>query len=178
MSKTQKNVQLIFKIGQILSTIVYIACIVGLCGILIGAIALACGVAGIRIGGDALISIIEVNAGITINTIYTTMACGFILCAFELVLARYAIQFFKHEQAAGTPFTLQVSNELFRLGILTIVLSLTGLILATITGAIMRHFLPGVEKLALEDYSSVGLGLLFLAISQLCKLGAEKTGSQ
>ena len=80
---------------------------------------------------------------------------------------------FNHELADGEPFTLSGAKELMRLGILTIVIPLGTVIVCSIGVAIADNVYPGIDKLPIGEFSSVGLGVMMIVLSLFCRYGAE-----
>lgn len=173
MSKSLKTIQVIAKIGRILSLIVFVCTIIGMAGAIIGILTLALGVGDITIGDLTLKSIIENEAGLSMGTLYTTLACSVLLCASEGVIAKFAEIYFKREEAAGTPFTLDGAKELFRLGIISIAVSLGTYLLACICQGVMREFLNDAVSTDFSSSTSVGLGVAMMLVSVILKCATE-----
>lgn len=170
---TLKTIQVLAKIGRIISKIIFILCIVGFCCCAIGIITLAAGTGSIVIGGVTIHSIIENEAGLSLGAMYAAMAVGIVLCAAEAVLCKFAEIYFKNELKDGTPFTLRGAKELLMLGILTVAISLGAVIICSIGLGIARHFVDDIEKISLSGFGSVGLGISMIILSLFCRHGAE-----
>lgn len=173
--KTLNTIQTLAKIGKILSKIIFIFCLIGVIGSIVGIIGLAVIPDGFKIGGVTIHGIIQKNAEISMGTCYTVMAVAIVLCAGEAVLCKLAEKYFKNELAAGTPFTLDGAKELMRLGICTICIPLGTTVLSGIIYAVMRHFLSDVAETNLSNTVSIGLGVMFIIMSLVCRYGAEMT---
>lgn len=130
--KSLKTIQILAKIAKILCKIIFVCCIVAFCCCVVGIFSLILGVEYLKIGGVSLGNILHTEANVSIGTLYTTMAIGMILSAGEYVLAKFSEAYFSKEIADGTPFSISGSKELFKLGILCIVISLGALIVAEI----------------------------------------------
>ena len=171
---TLKTIQVLARIGKILSKIVFICCIVGACGCAAGIVSFALmGEAPLKLGGVTIHSMIENSAGMSIPALYAAMAVGMVFCIAEAVLSKFAEIYFKNELADGTPFTLRGARELLRLGILTIAIPLGTAVACSIGIAVADHFYPGLDKLAAGEYSSVGMGIMMIVLSLFCRYGAE-----
>lgn len=170
---TLKTIQTLAKIGKIFSKIIYICCIVGFCGCIVGIVSLAIGAETFKLGGVTIHSMIENEAGMNMPTLYASMAVGLVFCAAEAVLCKFAETYFKNELADGHPFTLRSANELMRLGILTIAIPLGAVIFCSISVSIAENVYPGIEKLSIGEFSSVGLGIMMIVLSLFCRYGAE-----
>lgn len=170
---TLKTIQTLAKIGKIFSKIIYICCIVGFCGCIVGIVSLAIGAETFKLGGVTIHSMIENEAGMNMPTLYASMAVGLVFCAAEAILCKFAETYFKNELADGHPFTLRSAKELMRLGILTIAIPLGAVIFCSIGVSIAENVYPGIEKLSIGEFSSVGLGIMMIVLSLFCRYGAE-----
>lgn len=174
MNRSLQIIQVLAKIGKIMSKIIFICCIVGFCGCIVGIMSLAIGAtATLKVGSVTLDSILQAEAHINETTLYTIMLVGMLLCAGEAVLAKFAERYFRRELADGTPFHMDGAKELFRLGILTICIPLGTLIAAEILQGILAGVLPNVETMDLKGFDSVDLGVMFMVLSLFCRHGAE-----
>lgn len=172
-TKTLHIIQTLSKIGKILCRVLFIFCIIGFAGCVVGIICMALIPGGFKIGGVTIHGLIEKNAAVSIGTAYTAMATGAVFCAGEAVLCRFAETYFRHELAAGTPFTFEGAKEMMRLGILTICIPIGTAIVAGILYAIMAAAFSNVSDIKFSDAFSVGLGVMFIVMSLICKHGAE-----
>ena len=175
---TLKTIQILSKIGRIISKIIYICCMVGFCGCIVGIVSLALGGEVFKLGDVTVYSIIENHSHMSMPTLYAAMAVGMVFCAAEAVLCKFAEHYFKNELTDGTPFTMKGAKELMRLGILTITIPLGAAIVCSIGVAIADNFFPEIEELSLDGYSSVGLGVMMIVSSLLCRYGAETSGAK
>lgn len=173
--KTLKTIQVLSKIGKILSKIAFICSLVGFCGCVAGMISLALGAETLKLGGLTLKSILQKDAATGMGTVYGAITVGLILCAGEAVLSKFAEHYFKRELADGTPFHLDGAKELFRLGILTIIIPLVSRTIAEIAYAVISRVMTDVAPLQMNESSSVTLGIMFIVMSVVCKYGAECT---
>ena len=114
MSSLDK-IQKLSKLGKILCSIVFVFCVIGIIGSVVGIAFLAAGVDAIHIGGVTLKSIVQTNSGTSIETANIYMAVAIILCSGEAVIAKFAEHYFKGELLDGTPFNMERSKELTRL---------------------------------------------------------------
>lgn len=175
MKNSLKTIQVLAQIGRVFSKIVWICCIVGVTGCLVGIASLAAGVDEIlKIGGVTIYGLIEKEAGISIGTMYASMTVGMILCLGELALALFAERYFKNELKAGTPFTFDGADEMKRLGILAICISVGTTVVAEIAYQIIDAVLQNAERMHIDDFASIGLGITFLIMSVVFRYGAER----
>lgn len=171
--KTLEIIQIISKTGKILSKIVYICCIVGICGGAVGIVGLSIGAEALKIANVTLQSILETEAGVSLGTVWASIAVGIVLCIGEFFVSRMAYRYFKNELNAGTPFTEAGAKELLHLGISVIWIPIVTSVLAQIVQGVIAQFMENVEKLSLDGNGSVMLGVMFIVISLICKYGAE-----
>ena len=170
---TLKTIQTLAKIGKVFSKIIFVCCIVGFCGCIVGIVSLALGAETFKLGGVTIHSMIENEAGMSLPTLYASMAVGLLFCGEEAVLCKFAEAYFKHELADGDPFTLRGAKELLRLGILTVAIPLGTVIVCSIGVSIADNMVPGIDKLSIGEFSSVGLGVMMIVLSLFCRYGAE-----
>ena len=174
--KTLKALQVLAKIGRILSTIVFVVCIVGAALSVLGIVCLAIIPNGIRIGGMTVQGLAAQKAGWSMSTCYLAMTQAVIFCAGEAVLAKFAERYFKNELAAGTPFTLDGAKELMRLGILAICIPIGTAIVAAIAYGIFKAVAQDATNPDFEYSTSIILGVMMVVGSLLCRHGAEVSG--
>lgn len=172
--KTLNTIQTLSGIGKVFSKIVSICCMVGFCGCVMGIFAMLVGKEAIKFGGITLHSILETEAGVSTGTIWATIVVGMILCVGEFFVSRMAYRYFTHELAAGTPFTEEGAGELLHLGISVIWIPMVTVVLAQIAQGVIAQFLENVEKLSLDGFDSVMLGVMFILMSLLCRYGASQ----
>ncbi len=171
--KSLKIIQTLSKIGKIISKIVYICCIVGVCGCVVGFIGLVCGAEAVKISGKSLEVILMQEADMTIGTLYASIFAGLFLCIGELVISKFAEGYFDKELIDGTPFTFDGAKRLFKLGLITVCVSIGAVILAEIAQGIICGIVSDAVALSLDNSDSVGLGIAFIIISVIFKHGAE-----
>lgn len=171
--KTLNVIQTLFKIAKVFSKVIYICCIVGFVGCVVGIIAMLVGAQTIKVGGVTLHSILETQAGIGEGTIWSAIVVGMVLCIGEFFVCRKAYSYFDNELKAGTPFTFDGAKELLRLGISVIWIPLVSVIVAEIGQNIIAECIQNTQKLNLDGFNSVALGVMFIVTSLLCKHGAE-----
>lgn len=174
-SKSLKTIQVLSKIGMILSKTTFVCCIIGFCGCIAGMISLAAGFEAIKIGGVTINGILQAEADVTTGTLYATMAVGMALSAGEAVVAEFAERYFKRELNDGTPFDLGGAKQMLNLGIITISVSIGSQILAAIIYAIFKATMEGVAPFDFGSAGSAAIGIMFIVTSLICRYGAELT---
>lgn len=172
MSKSLKTVQTICKVCKVLAEIAFVLFVV------IVALMLAC---GIFIGAGKMDALLSSGAlvldemlqqsGVTQEYVTAVFICMTIIIVAEAVVAKFINVYFKHELKAGTPFTFEGAKEMLRLGIITIAVPVGASLAATIVFGIMAAG-SGLDR-EFNFEISLGLGLMFLALSPLLKHGTE-----
>lgn len=170
--KTLNTIQTLSKVGKVLCRIIFVFCLVGFIGSIVGIICLACIPEGIRIGGVTIKGLIEQSAEISMGTCYASMAVAIVLCAGEAVLCKLAEHYFTKELEAGNPFTFDGAKELIRLGIWTICIPIITAVIAAVVYAVMEHVFTDVSAMDIGGSVSVGLGVMFIISGLLCRYGA------
>lgn len=171
--KSLKITQTIFKIAKIAAEIAFVCCIVGFCFCGIGIIFYALGAEAIKIGGVTLKSFLQTEVEATDGYVYLSMIAGMVFTSTEAFLAKYALGYLKGEIADGSPFTFKGSSELFKHGIITIVVSIIEVVLVGIAKSIVVKTIGDVGSFSFSGATTVGTGILFLFLSVVFKSGAE-----
>ncbi len=175
--KTLNTIQKLSKVGKVFSKIIYICCIVGICGCAVGIVAMIVGEEIVKLEGLTLHGILS-EADMSVGTIWASIAVGMILCVGEFFLSRKAYRYFENELKAGTPFTFDGAKEMLNLGISSIWIPIVSVIVAQIAQSIFALCMENVEKLSLDNFGSLALGVMFIISSLLCKYGAEREQSE
>ena len=157
--KTLNTIQTLSKVGKVLCRIIFVFCLVGFIGSIVGIICLACIPEGIRIGGVTIKGLIEQSAEISMGTCYASMAVAIVLCAGEKYLSESAI-------------FIDGAKELIRLGIWTICIPIITAVIAAVVYAVMEHVFTDVSAMDIGGSVSVGLGVMFIISGLLCRYGA------
>ena len=85
---TLKIIQTLSKIGRDFSKVVFICCLVGFGGCVIGILSLGFGGEIFKLGGITIHSVIEGHSSMSMPTIYTTMVVGtVIVCSIGVSIA-------------------------------------------------------------------------------------------
>lgn len=175
---TLNKIQNLSKLGKILSSIVFIFCLVGIIVSIVGIAFRAVGMEAVHIGGVTLKSFVQMNTGTNIDTVNIYMAVAIILCSGEAVIAKFAEHYFKGELLDGTPFNMERSKELTRLGIITISISIITKLTASIVYEIMSFILGSTDSLEIGNWGAVSIGITFIIVSFICRYGAESEKMQ
>lgn len=171
--KTLQTIQTLSKVGKILSKIIFVCCIVGVCISVVGLVSTALGVPSFKLGGITLESFLQEQAGLSQGTLCACMAAAAFLCAGEGVLSKFAVQYFERELADGTPFTLDGAKELLRLGVLSICVPTAANVAAQIVQKILAKALTDVQPADIGGTGGVGIGILLIILALVCKCGAQ-----
>lgn len=176
-TKTLHSIQVFAKIFKVLYMIGFIGCLVGFIGCIIGLAANALGHQElIKIGGVTVYGLIFDSTGLKTDAITIRIIVAMITLAIEMTICKKGADYFKHELKAGTPFTFDGAKELFRFGILNIVLACVE---SVVLGIVIAVFEDVTDKAFTMDFNgglSVGFGLVIILFSLICKYGAEQAG--
>lgn len=174
MSKTLSHILTVFKVVRIIAKVVFILCIVGGAGCLVGLFALA-------FMGNLLSNPMFAEEGLNLPTAYLGCIVGAIACAGEAVFAFMAEKYFQNVLNAGTPFTLDGAKESFRLGLASIIISVATSVVAGIASfvVILCTSAWGTDlNFDINMSVSLSTGLFFLFLSLIFKHGAEQQNNQ
>lgn len=176
--KTLSTIQKLAKFGRILSKIIFICSIVGSALCLVGLISLALGLGELSLGDVTVKGLVEDKLGRSMGVLYATVICGLLAGAAEAVLSYLAVRYFTRELADGTPFRMESSRELFRLGFLRLCVLLgTHIVSALICGIIQAIVHEDVSQ-GMTSFGSASIGVMFMVLALVCRHGAEVSGEQ
>lgn len=170
--KELNTIQSLAKVGKVLSNIVAIICIVAFCLCVVGAIGVAIGFDAVEVGGITIEGIVDLDGEMTKEMLMAVTIGGALVCAAEVVLAEFAVHYFKRELADGTPFTRGGAGELQRLGILAIVLPIVAGLISSILFSAMAPELADSLSMDLEMSGTAAIGIMMIVMAQVCKYGA------
>ena len=172
MSKSLKTVQTVCKVCKVLAEIAFVMFVVIVALMLAATIFTGTGKldALVSSGGVVLDDMLQ-QTGVTQEYVTAVLVCMTIIIAAEAVVAKFINVYFKHELKAGTPFTFEGAKEMLRLGIITIAVPVGASLVATIVFGIMAAG-SGLDS-EFNFEISLGMGLMFLALSPLLKHGTE-----
>ena len=171
-SKTLGTIQTAIKVAKIVCTVAFVCSLVGGILCLVGIVCAGLP-ESLKLGGVTVHSIVSSSSEVSPGTLYGSIAAGAIMCAASCVVCKLAARYCAHELEAGTPFTLEGAQELFRLGMCTICVPLAGIVAAGICRAVVSNYLAGVPELNVDGSGSVSFGVALLFASLLCKHGTE-----
>ena len=151
MKETLKTIQILSQLGKILSQVSMILSFIGF-GLCVGGMTL----------GNGVLKLNEITIhGLTDGNVDQIMYIALIVtCLGQAILSCFARHYFTKELRDGTPFDFEGAKEMFKLGILTICISLGTQIVCV--------FLKQ-ESLGLNY---IHLGITFIILSILFKYGA------
>ncbi len=125
-----KNLTIIQKCAHIFRILVRVGLILSVLGLVFGAAAALLWVRWNNMPGSGIDALDRLMAVVDKGSYYRTLAtliADAVACAISGLLLWFAHGYLTHELADGTPFTDSGATELRRLGVLTIVLPLVGL---------------------------------------------------
>lgn len=175
MKKTLTTIQTIYKIASIVSMVIFVCTIVGACMSLIGlSIYCTLGTEGLQIGGVNIKGLIDDLNNLSNEDVIYALASSTIICTTVAVVFRFIVTYLKKELVDGTPFTKRGAKELFRLGIIEIVLFFVTSIILEIVEVIINLNGKIVNAQLSDRPLSIWVGLMFIFLSIIYKYVAEK----
>ena len=174
-TKTLSTIQTLSKIGRVLSKIVFIFCLIGAIGCAAGILSIKLLPESFQLGSVTIQGLVDLSEEISADAACAALVTGLIMFTGEAVLAKIAERCFRREIEAGTPFSFEWSRQLKRPGICAICIPIASTVAAEIVNEILKQVLTDVSDLNLADTTSVGLGIMMIVASLLCKYGAELT---
>ena len=162
MSKSLSILQTIAKVTRIVCKVLFILCIIGAVGSLIGLVAImAFGPLAEAMGAESM------DLGV--------LGCvtGLIACVGEAVFFRLAERYCEHELEAGTPFTQAGAKEILRLGIASLIISVSIAVLCSMASGIFAILHSGFSDMDVSASVSIETGLFLLLLSVIFRYGAE-----
>lgn len=166
MSKTLSTILTIFKVAKIVAKVVFILCIVGGAGCLVG-------LATLPLLDLAIAAEFVAEEGIELGAAYLACIVGAVTCAGEAVFAFFAERYFGHVLESGTPFTFEGAKESFRLGIVSIIVSGAVAVTSGMGLAIYQLITSDGAQIDVDMSVSLTTGLFFMFMSLIFKHGAE-----
>ena len=167
MTKTLSHILTVFKVVKIISKVVFILCIVGGAGSLLGLLTLP------LLKETLTVHFFEAK-GLLFGEAYAACLVGLVACIGEAILAFLAGRYFGNVLNAGTPFTFEGAKEAFRFGVTSLIVSVAT---STIAGMALGIFtLIWAEPMSIDIHMSipVSTGLFFMFLSLIFKHGAEQ----
>ena len=140
----------------------------------LSALGLLCGIVWL-FGGNVMGVSQELLYSMTVTGGLTEMVgvllVDMILALTDGILLVFALDYFKVEQADGTPFTQRGADRIFRLGILNIVVPLVAAILSALVCEILA--LPQDAVRDWGNLNSLTMGIVLILASVIFRYGAE-----
>lgn len=168
MTKSLKIIQTFFKVARIVSIVLFVIAIVGGVGSLVGLTLL------LVLGRAGSTEFIQSFVGSGESYIVACFGCitGAISCVGVAVMYKYVRGYCERELADGTPFTYDGAKELFKLGIVCMIIPAAMSALVGFAWGVCWIFAPQIT--APSNFSvDVTSGLFMLLASFIFKHGAE-----
>ena len=166
MSKALSHILTVFKVVRVIAKVVFILSIIGAVGCLISLLALPL--------VEGVLQALADGETAKLLSAYPACIAGLIACVGEAVFAFFAERYFVNVLNAGTPFTFEGAKESFRLGVMSIIISVAVSLTAGLVIAISWLVAPQAgEEVDVSMSVSLSTGLVFLFLSLLFKHGAE-----
>lgn len=166
MSKTLSHILTVFKVAKVIAKVVFILCIVGAAGCLLGFFAIS--------AVDTFMPEALISEGVSADIGYLGCIIGVVICAAEAVFAFLSERYFKKVLNAGTPFTFDGAKQCFRLGIASLIISAAVSVISAIAVTVFLILAnSGLSNSEFNVSFSITTGLLLMFLSIVFKHGAE-----
>ena len=172
MDKSLKIIQTIAKVGKVLCQIFFVLGIIGGVGSLVGLLSLGL-MQGLQMDEEILQYIGEFEMPLDMPTLYFGCIVGVLACVGECVVIKFFQKYLEKELKAGTPFTFEGAKELFKVGIISIAVTVIGSVLMGTTYGIFSTLNPSMVELNYEFGFDIGAGLAMMFFSVIFKYGAQ-----
>lgn len=178
-SQSLKVLKVFATIAKILSKIVFVCSIIGVCFCGVGAISFLFSTPQVfRIGGVQVLLLASDAVKLNSKEFCGSLIAGTLACIGQIIVSKYAYKFFDNELKAGTPFTFEGAKELLRLGIITAAVPLACQIISEIVIGIVKYAAEMPENISYDSEGSVTIGVMFILISFILKYGAEQLAAK
>ena len=167
--KSLQTIQKAFRVFQILAKIAFVFSIVGASICAVGALCAAAWYTGgtvFSLFGEPVTIFVS---GEGLNQTLAVLLSDLVFLTADAILLAFAGQYFKAEQAAGTPFTESGTNLIRRLGIHCIWMPIVAAVIASVIVVCL-----GAEKGGdISNLPSVMTGIVLILASLIFRYGAE-----
>ena len=163
MSKNLKVIQTTSRVLEIICKIVFIFCMIGAIGSLVGVVILS-----LSYLSPSLVEKIESEGGRKVFQLIGDCLLGVVVSLEGIIVFKAHKDYFAMEQRDGTPFTFEGAKAFRTLGIMNIVAPLIAIVVASIISAIFNCW----SDIRLDV--SFGMGLAMILLSFVFAYGAEK----
>ncbi len=175
MKNPLRSIQIVFKIAKVLYTIGLVVVLILGAASVAGFLDMATGAGTFYIGGLKIPSPTEIF-GADLNTSYFLLGYVFFNVIISAVLTFLTVKYINHELKDGTPFTFDGAKELFRLGVISIIL----LFIAFISSSVAADSWVGIGLAEVFDaakssnvISSIAEGIAMIILAFIFKYGAQ-----
>ena len=167
--KSLQTIQKTFRVFQILTKIAFVFSIVGAAICAVGVLCAAVWYNGGQVFSLFGQPIIAFAQGENLRQAYGVMLSDLVYLTTDAILLGLAGQFFKTEQAAGTPFTEDGANRIRKLGIHCIWMPIVAVVIASVITVCL-----GVEQRGdVSNLPGVVTGIVLILASLIFRYGAQ-----
>jgi len=171
--KTLKTIQTIINVANILVSIAQVFLFIAVIFTAIATVAIAYLKDGFVVGGVDLNSMIYENTNLSKGDMISSMGGSVVMMIGELMIIGALKKYFKEEKKDGTPFRMDLSLKLKKVGIKAIVIPLVFGIIASIVYWTLRTIYGGdMADYTPDGIETFGLGIVLIIMSCLTKYGA------
>ena len=167
--KSLLTIQKTFRVFQLLTKIAFICSIVGASICAVGALCAMAWYTGGQVFSLFGEPVPMFANGEDLNQMLAVLLSNLILLVTDAILLAFAGQYFKTEQAEGTPFTESGANRIRKLGIRCIWMPIVAVVIASVITVCL-----GVEQSGdVSNLSSAVTGIVLILASLIFRYGAE-----
>lgn len=167
--KTLQTIQKTFRVFQILAKIAFVFSIVGASICALGALCATVWYNGGQVFSIFGQPILAFAKGANLQRAYAALLSDMVYLTTDAILLGLAGQYFKAEQAEGTPFTESGANRIRKLGIRCIWMPIVAIVIASVISVCL-----GVERGGDgSNLPSVITGIVLILASLIFRYGAE-----
>ena len=167
--KTLQIIQKTFRVFQILTKVAFVFSIVGASIAALGALCAAACYSGGRVFTLFGEPVTVFASGEGLNQTLSALLSDAVCLAFDAILLGFAGRYFKAEQAAGTPFTIDGADHIRKLGVRCIWMPIVSVVIASV----IVVCLDAESGRNLNNLSGVVTGVVLILASLIFRYGAE-----
>lgn len=167
--KSLQTIQKTFRVFQILAKIAFVLSVVGASICAVSALCTLAWYTGGHVFDLFGQPITAFASGEELKQMYAVLLSDVVILTTQSILLGFAGQYFKLEQAEGTPFTEKGSDKLKRLGIRCIYMPIVAIVIASVITTCLEAERSG----DISNLPSVVTGIVLILVSIIFRYGSE-----
>jgi hypothetical protein len=170
--KSLKIIQTLSKIAWIICKVIFVLCIVGASVCFVSLIVLSI-VQDVTLFESKVLSIAIMEKGVNLPSAITACIVGMITCGVGIFLAKYSERFFRKELDLGTPFNKEIVQDMRKLALVHLIVTLASYIGILIMCAIIKIFYKDLADFHHNIGGTFSFAICMLVLSLFCEYGTE-----